>query len=170
MAKKNEAHDLVVENLSEALLQLMKKKPLIDINVTELCKRAGVSRISFYRNYNSMNDILAVQLAQCTDEWWGDLSKKTEDEFYLTFWTELLDLYRKNNDLIRLIYENNVSHILKEHIFSCCAIVASPNESDAYNRAALAGAIFGLVDEWIRRGMGVFPNDFSLQNLTFTMP
>ena len=45
--RKNEAHDMVMESLTQALLQLMEKKPLSKINVSELCTRAGVGRVSF---------------------------------------------------------------------------------------------------------------------------
>ena len=33
------------------ILQLMEKKPFSEIKISELCERAGVSRISFYRNF-----------------------------------------------------------------------------------------------------------------------
>ncbi len=40
-----------------SLYKLLKKKKLEDISVTEICKDAGVSRMSFYRSYNSVEDI-----------------------------------------------------------------------------------------------------------------
>ena len=59
MARKNSAHDIVIESLTEALLQLMEKKPFSEISVSELCMKAGVGRMSFYRNYSSVRDILS---------------------------------------------------------------------------------------------------------------
>lgn len=161
---------MVVESLTSALLQLMSKKPLSEINVSELCDRAGVSRVSFYRNFNSMKEILVNNLNQRTDKWWLEISLKNEDEFYQSFWSELLEVYRKNEKLIKLLYANNASHILKEHIFACCAPEKESMEANAYARAALAGAIYGLVDEWIRRGMHDFPNDFSLRHMAEKIP
>ena len=52
MKRKNEAHELVLQCLTEALLKLMEKKPFNEINVSELCEKAGVARASFYRNYD----------------------------------------------------------------------------------------------------------------------
>ncbi len=170
MAKKNELHDIVIESLTEALLQIMREKPLDKINVSELCERAGVSRVSYYRNYNSMQDILIKQLTKCTDSWWEGFSQKPIDEFYRTFLTELLAQYLENEKLIRLLYQNDASVILKEHIFSCCGSAAEINDESAYSRAVLAGAIYGLVDEWIRRGMGELPNGFSLRRMVLAMP
>ena len=170
MARKNEAHDVVVESLTQALLQLMEKKPLAQINVSELCSRAGVGRVSFYRNYESMEEILVYYLKKCTDDWWIEFSKKPNEEFYATFWPELLAEYRKNENLIKLLYQNNASHLIKEHIFACCMSDAAGTEEDAYTRAALAGALYGMVDEWIKRGMGQFPDNFSLRSIVRVMP
>jgi AcrR family transcriptional regulator len=169
MKRKNEAHELVIESLIEALLQLMEKKPLSEINITELCARAGVSRVSFYRNFKSMQDILVFQLSKSTNIWWAEFSKKEHDEFYQTFWAELLEQYRMNERLVNLIYKNNVSHLLKEHIFNCCGLNSKLDDNESYSRAVLAGAIYGLVDEWIKRGMQDFPKDFSIKKIAREM-
>ncbi len=153
MKRKNEAHEIVTESITQALLILMKKKRLCDINVSELCQKAGVSRVSFYRNFNSLDDILTKYLKKCTDDWWEEFSKKSEEEFHETFWQELLNQYRKNTELIHLLTENNVTYILKDHIFSCCGPKDTQDEKTAYICAAVAGAIYGFVDEWIKRGM-----------------
>lgn len=153
MKRKNEAHEIVTESITQALLILIKKKRLCDINVSELCQKAGVSRVSFYRNFNSLDDILTKYLKKCTDDWWEEFSKKSEEEFHETFWQELLNQYRKNTELIHLLTENNVTYILKDHIFSCCGPKDTQDEKAAYICAAAAGAIYGFVDEWIKRGM-----------------
>lgn len=153
MSKRDEIHRDVLESIAEALLQLMQRKPLSEITITELCRRAGVGRVSFYRNYASMDDVLIRHLNQCTNDWWAAFSRRSDSEIHDTFWPELLSQYRKNETLMKLLYQSNASHIIKTHIFSCCAPQRYSDPSDAYRAAALAGCIYGLVDEWIRRGM-----------------
>ena len=65
MKVKREA--LVDEYIIEALLLLMKKKEYKDISITEICERAGVTRMSFYRNFDSKEDILKKWLTRITD-------------------------------------------------------------------------------------------------------
>lgn len=168
MGRKNEAHDAVMESLTQALLLLMEQKPLAQINISELCEKAGVSRVSFYRNFNSMEEILLQHLIKCTDDWWEEFSKKNADALSENFWTELLAQYRKNERLIRLLYENHVSHLIKEHIFTCCAPESAKDEMEGYSRALLAGALYGLIDEWIRRGMQELPDNFSFRTIIQT--
>lgn len=49
--------------LTEALFQLLEKKSLEEIKVTELVTRAGVSRMAFYRNYQGLEDIIRQYFA-----------------------------------------------------------------------------------------------------------
>ncbi len=165
MAKVNEAHAIVMESLTEALLCLLEKKPLKEINVSMLCEKAGVSRISFYRNYQSMDDILIQHLTYCTEEWWKGMLLKAPDQFFCDFWPGLLAEYRKNRRLIQLLYQNDAAYILKDHIFTCCGPTSASDENDAYLRAALAGTFYGIVDEWVRRGMGDLPEGFRLMKV-----
>lgn len=44
--------------LITALLQLLQTKNLNDITVTQVVKKAGVSRMAFYRNFQTLDDIL----------------------------------------------------------------------------------------------------------------
>lgn len=170
MNKKAELHDAVLEAITTALLQLMETKKLKDIGISELCQRAGVSRISFYRNYRSKEEILKKYLTRCTDEWWEDFTCKSEEDFTRYFLIELLDQYRTNANLINLLYKNHVSFIVKDHIFDCCDPNPRRDDVDSYSRAVLAGALYGLVDEWIRRGMKPLPEGFQLNKIRMEMP
>ena len=158
MKRKNEAHDIVMESLMGALLQLMQKKRLSEINISELCAKAGVSRVSFYRNFNSFDDILVQYLKKTTDDWWEDFIAREPDLRYEIFWQELFDLYKEHAQLIRLLQKNNVTYLLKDHIFACCGPKPEHDARTAYICAMVAGAIYGTVDEWIRRGMGDAPD------------
>ena len=48
----------VKRQITAALLNLLKEKKLADISISELTDRAGVGRVSFYRNYQAKEDIL----------------------------------------------------------------------------------------------------------------
>ena len=42
----------------QSLLYLMRKKSFHEIKITEICNKAGVSRLSYYRNFESKEDIV----------------------------------------------------------------------------------------------------------------
>ena len=58
MDKRKEANLRVKNAISEALLALMHEKSFSEISITEIIERAGVARASFYRNYESKEDVL----------------------------------------------------------------------------------------------------------------
>ena len=55
MAKR---HSYVSDRIAGAMLQLLAEKPFMDITVTDVVKKAEVSRASFYRNYKTTTDVL----------------------------------------------------------------------------------------------------------------
>lgn len=44
--------------LTEAMFLLLEKKPFAEISVTELCEKAGVSRLTFYRNFETREQVI----------------------------------------------------------------------------------------------------------------
>lgn len=45
--------------LRDALFDCLKEKALADITVKEVCEKAGVNRVTFYRNYKALKDIIS---------------------------------------------------------------------------------------------------------------
>lgn len=62
MDKRKEANLHVKTSIINALIDLMKEKSFDAISVSEITARAGVSRVSYYRNFDSKEDILIGSL------------------------------------------------------------------------------------------------------------
>ena len=62
MDKPNEINILTKECILTALLRLMDEKNYNDITITDITNLAGVSRMAYYRNYKSKEDILITHL------------------------------------------------------------------------------------------------------------
>lgn len=56
--KENQRVALTKRLLKEALLELLKEKSLQQINVSELCRAAGINRATFYKHYAIPQDVL----------------------------------------------------------------------------------------------------------------
>jgi AcrR family transcriptional regulator len=50
------------EALCKALLKLLTKRAFQDIKISELCDEAGVSRATFYNNFNNMDEVFSFYL------------------------------------------------------------------------------------------------------------
>ena len=54
---KKENHSAKSE-IEQALLRLMTQKSYLDITVTDIVQEAKVARVSFYRNFASISEVL----------------------------------------------------------------------------------------------------------------
>ena len=63
MSVENSAHKLAIDCIYEALIFLMDKKEYKDITITDITKKAGVSRMAYYRNYTEKDEILLRRLS-----------------------------------------------------------------------------------------------------------
>ena len=59
MRTKNESNKLAKECIVTALIELMKVRDYASITITDLTRKAGVSRMAYYRNYTSKEDIIS---------------------------------------------------------------------------------------------------------------
>ncbi|MGN0326197.1 MAG: TetR/AcrR family transcriptional regulator [Lachnospiraceae bacterium] len=69
---------LAKECIVSALLQLIYIKPLSAITISELCQKAGVSRMTFYRNYDSKEEIFTKQLTEICNKYKDDADSLTD--------------------------------------------------------------------------------------------
>ena len=53
----------------EALLLLMKKKRYTDIKIADITNKAGVNRVTFYRNFSSKEEVITVYLERSFNDW-----------------------------------------------------------------------------------------------------
>ena len=72
MKRKHPANLFVRDCITKALFNLMKKKDYLEITVSEIVNAAGVSRNSFYRNYQSIEDIIRQHMTEQTKKWWDE--------------------------------------------------------------------------------------------------
>lgn len=70
----------------EALLKLLEEKSFSAISVSDITTEANVSRMSFYRNYNSIEDILIEHLDAVVEQYKiediDERIKETEKVYY----------------------------------------------------------------------------------------
>lgn len=56
-SKRNEAAQVAI---GDALLGMLEEHPMSEITIKELCERAGVSRPTFYRHFDAIEDVLGL--------------------------------------------------------------------------------------------------------------
>ena len=65
---KQTINQAIKEYITQALLLLMQEKAFNMIRISEITTKAGVNRVSFYRNFSSKEDILHQYLREQFDQ------------------------------------------------------------------------------------------------------
>jgi len=144
---------IITDSIIQALFILLKERELSDISVTDLVAKAGVSRSSFYRNFNSFEDVIYSYFMENAQKWWKENEQAFlygEKEVETSVFEHLLTL----KDDILLVYKKGLYYPFEKHVFDCTKGGRTLiNKEQAYLTARVSGIICGLVNEWIRRGM-----------------
>ncbi len=61
--------------LKEGLMRLLEKNPLDKINITQLCREAGINRTTFYRYYELPSDVLTEMQNEFFEETFDHFQK-----------------------------------------------------------------------------------------------
>jgi len=105
------------EYLTTALLQLLDTRDLADITVTQVVKRAGVSRMAFYRNFDTLDDLLtayftpaiASQFSTVLTHQYLAAKERAMGEFFIAFAPTLeLAVRRGFEHIIRTIFNREM--------------------------------------------------------------
>ena len=108
---RKESNLLTREAIETALLQLLGKKELTKISISELVKRAGVSRAAFYRNYDSKEEILESVFKCSVHNIMEQLSHyDVKTDLYLV-WVHLFREARKEAKVIQLALDYHLEKI-----------------------------------------------------------
>lgn len=137
--------------IKEALLQLMAQQDYNQISITDITKRAGVNRVTFYRNYNSKEEIIKKILNDCNDKF--EQNKNSDDNGLY----QMLKYFEENKEIISLLYKSGCEYLLIEHILNHWNSNQSDENIIAYTKSAWAYFMFGWAKEWYLRGMKETP-------------
>ena len=153
MNSYNEKKNTYVKNqLLKTMLKKLKKQSIDSIVISDLIEQAGVSRVSFYRNYASKEDILIQEERRLFSEWSKEHNKGIEDN-HKDFNKELLDFYFSNKDFYLTIYNAGLKSIIMDTLLSGAKIADNDPNPLAYFKSSIAYMIYGWIDEWMKRGM-----------------
>ncbi len=142
----------VKKQLTAALLDLLKEKPLSDISISELTNKAEIGRVYFYRNYQSKEDILKEESDRLIKEW-GRIYESNTESAPETLFPSLFDFYRDHRDFYTTLYNAGMSSIMMETIIGTFQITPEMQNLEAYMKSFWAYGIYGWILEWIKRGM-----------------
>ena len=140
------------ECIVSALLQLTDIKPLSSVTISELCKKAGVSRMTFYRNYASVEDIFIRRLTEIFGQYKEESSSAKNggifyDKAHMIHYFGYLSQYRAF--LKGLIHCGFGAHFLQ--MLTSYILEEWQPYADELTLTAFSGSLYNLFRLWASR-------------------
>lgn len=153
MKKKRSDSIKSKQRMVDALIQLSKEKPMSEITISEITEKAQVARMTYYRNYNSKEDILKKQLADIITEF-----KEETNHFDGSKFGEYENIkkcfmyFEKYQEFFRTLINVGMADALLEGINEYLLYTYYNDESDDieyYTLLAYSGSLFNMYVAWL---------------------
>ena len=157
---------LAREFILEALLLLVERKKLQEISITELTVKAGVSRMTFYRNYKSKEDIIIQYLDEVFLIYLSEM-QKIEDLSVYYFALNFFKYFKAQEKLIIALLKSDKTNILfdcfSKYLDSVFINIKDKTEIqfNQYNISFIAGGLYKTLIQWLSNGAIENENDMA---------
>lgn len=160
MDKRKIANQQVKDRLLSALLAFAEEKDLSQVKVTELVERSGVARASFYRNFNSVEDIVDYGIQKMANLYHERKPPTAEGFHSREMMLFEFQFYRDYAPIVLAFHRAHMATTLLD-IITNCEIEAKgdmPASSIAkYELFYFAGAFYNMLICWLEGGMRETP-------------
>lgn len=141
---KNDTKDFI----TTALLQMLAKEKLQALTVSQVCKRAGVSRMAFYRNFDGLEQILyeyyQPKIAAVFDTIRLNSQDSAKFDSQLNFFSMFGDALLSSADRG---FEPIIQRIFIEEIKKFYA-----PDSDGYRTTFMSAGVYAIWRKWLLEG------------------
>ncbi|MDQ0877492.1 AcrR family transcriptional regulator [Paenibacillus sp. V4I3] len=149
-------------NLKNALIILLKEKPLEKINVTELCHASGITRKTFYLHYESISKLFEEKIEQLLVDLEASLlatSKYRLEADHHRLEPQMIHLFQHvydNQDFYRFMFSagSNFAYYemffmqIKKLVKKSLDSMATFGRVSEFEMSYHANAILGVIMEW----------------------
>ena len=152
--------------IMDALFSLMSIKKYDEITITEIIKKAGVGKMSFYRNFTSKDNVIEQWISNTTNNFLktSDISFKNDSS--KDYFIKLFNHLEKYKNPAILIYKANLTHLLKNE-FESRILKIYEKEYGSYKSYFLAGGIFNVYYYWLMNGCKESPDTIANKLVDF---
>lgn len=155
MDKRKEANLRVKNNITKALLKLMHEKSFSDISISELIQTAGVARVSFYRNYDSKEDVLHTLVDDVLENFLHTIDSRGRDYYTYQNVRRSFAYFKEYGDFALDLYQFGYGSVILEKLNRFHEQVAGPmpgTSTDRYSLYMYIGALFNTAIAWLQNG------------------
>ncbi len=139
--------------VTEALFNLMENVPYKDITVSDVAKKAGVGRATFYRYFTCKEDVIRYFFEHAKFEFSSAqiyIPRSVKD--YEGIIRRVIDFIKKYKHRLRLLIASHLEYIYTDYVNAAFASLYKDGQDGLtpYTAAGYAGAITNITLHWVK--------------------
>lgn len=165
----------VKKEITESFFYLLSKKNFSEITVTDIIKQAGVARASYYRNFDSKEQIIEQYIDSFRQHTFLGTNYEAESEIYneqnvLNGFQRAFTLCLANKSYLLSLYDNGFSSMIQDLLNDYIVDLAGFMKFDSieiYKLYFISGATSNMLREWLKRGAIESPREMAQLAVTY---
>ena len=153
--------EFLKECMADSLLRLMREKPFSKITVNEIAQAAGVNRSTWFRNFDTKNEALTFKLVRLWNRWADDHGLKERCRYTLDNAEDFFAFNDSIKELLSQIYREGLQACIYNAFYQVMMPQYGADPAECYEARFYSYGLFGLLDEWIKRGFCETPEQIT---------
>lgn len=149
------------ECMSDALIKLMSQKSVSDITVDEIAASAGVHRSTWFRNFTSKSEAITYKLTTLWFRWADNHNIKIQTRYDISNARDFFLFNYEIREIIVIIYNAKMQTAIFDAFYTVMTPQYGANADECYEARFYSYGLFGLLDEWVKRGFAETPNEMA---------
>ena len=155
------------EKIAQSLMDLMQDTKFESITIKQICNKAGVYRSTYYRNFQSKEDIIKYKLSMIMNEYLEEYSKqeeKTNEKYFLV----LFNSFKRYDKFLKTIHKQKQSSILQQVLLEYFQKIQINEKTEKYDMYYHLGGIYNFIICWIENDMEETPEQLTEISMKIT--
>ena len=155
--------------IADTMTALMREMPYADISVAELCRRANVSRQTFYSLFRSKENVVSYLLHEALGP--RPTREQLPGESPLQYMCRLFSLYvSEHREILGLLMKNGLARLIMDKIYKAFQqdgpfVITLPEKNRDYYALFLAGGLARLEEEFLRTDL----DQHTMEEITYQL-
>ena len=151
---------LTTSSIRTSLIKIMEQKDFKSINVSEVCKKAGVSRMAFYRHFKDLEEVIEIFLEETFEAYLEEIQHVDLSNTYTTSLLFFQFIEKEQNFFNTLIKSGHMDTVSQyfdnsiQYLFRTVDLGYNLEEHQLrYYGSYRAGGLNRLLVAWLNGGM-----------------
>lgn len=155
-------NDYLKECIADAMIVLLKEKPLEKISIDEIVKKAGVGRATYFRSFHTKGEAITFKFIKMWEQYCELNGIEVRDSFDLNNAQYFFEYNYSIRHILKIVYRAGLQEAIHESFYQI--MLTMDHRADVpklYREKFYAHGLYGLLDEWVKRDFIETPDEMT---------